>query len=200
MENIVAIQGILRSIEDVTEVNGMAFSGSRAAVITTRQSGREDEAIVLIKDELIAGKQLQTDKPVMLTGAMQTHKNYHTGKVQVYVLADFIEQITGKGWEQENEVRIKGTLALGLKYRQTPKGKNITNMFVKVPCIERDLDCFIPCICWGSRAIEAADYVEGEAVALVGRLQSREYIKRLDDGTTETRICYEVSANEVERI
>ena len=52
---------------------------------------------------------------------------------------------------------------------------------------------YLPCICWGSRAREAARWQVGDVVRLEGRFQSRGYLKLREDGL-ERRVAYEVSA------
>ena len=57
---------------------------------------------------------------------------------------------------------------------------------------------YIPCIFWGRNARYVSELPVGTSLELEGRVQSREYVKKLDDGTTETRIAYEVSVSKVE--
>ena len=57
---------------------------------------------------------------------------------------------------------------------------------------------YIPCIVWGRNALIASDIPVGEKVSLYGRLQSREYVKMLDDETREIKVAYELSASSLE--
>ena len=57
---------------------------------------------------------------------------------------------------------------------------------------------YIPCICWGRNARYASSFRVGERYAIHGRIQSREYIKKLADGTEEVKTAYEVSVAKVE--
>lgn len=196
-DNVVALIGVLKSEEYVETVNGMRFKGERLLVETERKSGAKDEAIVLAETETVR-EALRVGEAAVIVGAMQTYKNGQTGKVLVYVLAEEVRPIEGENWEYENEVRLTGSLGQGITYRETPYGKHITDMFIKVDCIKKPVKCFIPCISWGRYAKVAANMVEGDEIAIKGRLQSREYIKVLPDGTKETRKCYEVSAYEIE--
>lgn len=196
-DNVVALIGILKNEEYVETVNGMRFKGKKLLIETERKSGTKDEAIVLAEDETVR-ETLRVGEAVVIVGAMQTYKNGQTGKVLVYVLAEEVRQIERENWEYENEVRLTGNLGQGITYRETPYGKHITDMFIKVDCIKKPVKCFIPCISWGRYAKVAANMVEGDKIAVKGRLQSREYIKVMPDGTKEMRKCYEVSVYEIE--
>ncbi|MFR7926063.1 MAG: single-stranded DNA-binding protein [Mediterraneibacter faecis] len=57
---------------------------------------------------------------------------------------------------------------------------------------------YIPCICWGRNARYASAFEVGEHVQIIGRIQSRTYIKKLSDTLTEERTAYEVSVSKLE--
>ena len=59
---------------------------------------------------------------------------------------------------------------------------------------------YIPCICWGRNARYASNFDVGEHVRILGRIQSREYVKKLSETETETRTAYEVSVSKLECI
>lgn len=198
--NIVGLMGWLKKIEPVAKVNGMSFKGYKAVVTTERKSKVRDDAIVLIPEELYK-TDLADGTPVMAAGAIQTYKNFATGKVMVYVLASIFEQITGEHWKSENEVKLTGNIGRGTVHRETPNGRRITNIFVRIPCeLNQEANCYIPCICWGGKAEKVAEWEEGTQIKATGRLQSREYEKVLECGTTEVRTCYEVSIGDIERV
>ena len=57
---------------------------------------------------------------------------------------------------------------------------------------------YIPCICWGRNARYASSFEVGSRVGVYGRIQSREYIKKIGEEQTEKRVAYEVSVNKIE--
>jgi Single-stranded DNA-binding protein len=57
---------------------------------------------------------------------------------------------------------------------------------------------YIPCICWGRNARFASGFEVGAHVQILGRIQSREYVKKLDMQETVKRIAYEVSVSKIE--
>ena len=59
---------------------------------------------------------------------------------------------------------------------------------------------YIPCISWGRNARFASNFEVGSRVQIWGRIQSREYVKKLEDDRTEKRTAYEVSVSKMEEI
>jgi hypothetical protein len=137
---------------------------------------------------------------LLVSGKMQTLKNFKSGRVLVFVLADFVA-VSPMAMLQ-NDIALVGELAYIPKHRETPKGRHIADLIVKVRNVLTAGVCFIPCICWNAKADEAAGWQQGDKVKLRGRCQSREYTKRLgtEGQETETRTVYEVSIQEIEKI
>ena len=54
---------------------------------------------------------------------------------------------------------------------------------------------YLPCIAWGIGAAEAREWEVGRKISLVGRLQSRKYIKQ-EDGRSVEKTAFEVSVTE----
>ena len=79
--------------------------------------------------------------------------------------------------------------------RVTPLGRDICDLLLAVNRRSGRSD-YLPCICWGSRAREAAEWTVGTVLHLEGRFQSREYLKLCGDGL-KRRTAYEVSAAEI---
>mgnify|MGYP000672416897 FL=1 len=98
----------------------------------------------------------------------------------------------------QNEAVLTGTVCKPPVYRQTPLGRQITDLCLAVPRLYRRTD-YIPCILWGRTALAAAEYPTGTELTLTGRLQSRTYLKNLGE-TSETRTAYEFSVSACERV
>ena len=84
-------------------------------------------------------------------------------------------------------------------YRTTPFGREITDMLVAVNRNYGKSD-YIPCIAWGRNAKFAGNLEVGDNIELWGRIQSRIYIKRDENGEAEERTAYEVSLSKIEKI
>jgi primosomal replication protein N len=200
LDNAAGLVGQVKSVNQIDNINGLKFDGYEVILETVRPSGVADTAVVIVPDT--APLEILNNR-VMVYGKMQTTKNFETGKVLVYILAEHIGSCP-KG-EEQNEVQLSGILGRGITYRTTPRGKRITDIMVEVPNELRQSLCYIPCICWNEEADEVKDWKEGTAVELSGRLQSRQYSKTIDlyandkvvETVTEQHTCYEVSVNNI---
>ena len=136
---------------------------------------------------------------LLLTGKVQTLKDFQSGRLLVYILADFVA-VSEKAVEQD-EAAVRGVIANKPTYRETPRGKRITDITVKVRNELTGGSCFLPCICWQEQADEAAQWQQGDTGELLGRYQSRQYEKVLDaaTGEREQRTAYEVSVRLIRR-
>lgn len=190
--NTVALQGICTAIRKVDNINTQPFDGYELKVVTERYSKVKDEAIVYAAGDSVA--EIKTEQPVMIIGTMQAYKSFITRKVLVYILATTAEQIRGEHWSYENEVQLSGTLGKNITYRETPRGKRISDISVLVENKIKELHgCYIPCIAWNDTAAMVKEWHEGERVTLKGKLQSRAYTKRISEQQEEQRTAYEVS-------
>ena len=201
-ENAVGLAGrIAGEIEKQPDVYG-ARNLSRLYLEINRAGGSRqasDRVIVIYGQEAEATPgQLVDGAYIMVMGQMQTYKEVPGGRIVVFVLAEYVG-VVSEQVEQQNGVHLEGIVARKPIHRTTPKGKKITEVAVKVPsAFTEGYFSFIPTICWGSDAEAAAEYQEGARVALEGRLQSRDYTKRLD-GTEAILTAYEVSAQHIEK-
>ena len=91
----------------------------------------------------------------------------------------------------------KGYICKKPIYRQTPFGREIADILLAVNRAYNKSD-YIPCIAWGRNARFCQSIEVGQNVKVFGRIQSRQYEKKLDDGTSEIRRAYEVSVSKME--
>ena len=98
-----------------------------------------------------------------------------------------------------NEVVLIGYICKKPIYRQTPFGREISDILLAVNRAYNKSD-YIPCIAWGRNARFCQNLEVGSQVKVVGRVQSRTYEKKHEDGTVETRVAYEVSIGSLEVI
>lgn len=100
---------------------------------------------------------------------------------------------------EANQIYLEGYICKEPVYRKTPLGREIADVLLAVnrPYGKSD---YIPCICWGRTANWAGSLKVGTRCQILGRIQSREYVKKLADETTETRVAYEVSVSKLEAV
>lgn len=204
IKNAVGLAGNLKEVVEIVAICGLAFHGYMAKIEIPRGSGVIDEVAVAFTDaELqgngeIAGFEIAKGSRLLVVGKMQTLKDFGTGQRLVFVLADYVA-LSPKAMIQ-NDVALMGELAYGPKYRETPKGKRITEIFVKTQNMLIPGTSYIPCICWQGMADKVAEWQQGDQVKLLGRCQSRAYSKRTEEhtGEFEERTVREVSVNLIE--
>lgn len=97
----------------------------------------------------------------------------------------------------DNYIFLDGYICKEPIYRKTPLGRDIADLLLAVnrPYGKSD---YIPCICWGRNARYVSGLETGTRMKVWGRIQSRAYIKKLDDGNSEERTAYEVSVSKME--
>lgn len=110
---------------------------------------------------------------------------------------DFVEEIEESS--RTNQIFLDGYICKEPIYRKTPLGREIADLLLAVnrPYGKSD---YIPCICWGRNARYASNFRVGERCAIWGRIQSREYMKKLDEENIERRVAFEVSVSKLERL
>ena len=96
-----------------------------------------------------------------------------------------------------NQIYLDGYICKDPIYRKTPLGREIADLLLAVnrPYGKSD---YIPCICWGRNARFANTFKVGTRCELWGRIQSREYMKKISEEESEKRIAYEVSVSKLE--
>lgn len=206
-DNMAGIAGEITDLQKSTELYGHEIGAAYIAKLKIpRISGIEDEVIAAIPETAIQPKdteEMQAAQPgdkLLIAGKVQKVRDNATGETTVFILADFAAIVEHPLYQ--NEIAITGEIMNIPAMRETPRGKKITDLMVRV---DNELDgggAYIPCICWKAAAEEMARYSRGTVVKLKGRLQSREYIKRRftgsDSETGEVKISREVSAEQIE--
>lgn len=165
-----------------------------------RLSNSEDRIPLMISERLIDVTQDYTGEYIMVHGQFRSY-NRHEEQKNRLVLSVFVREISfmeEPDGTKTNSIWLDGYICKEPIYRKTPLGREIADLLLAVnrPYGKSD---YIPCICWGRNARYASGFEVGEHVQLLGRIQSREYVKRISDTETEKRIAYEVSVSKLEK-
>ena len=167
-----------------------------------RLSGNEDIIPITISERLIANFDLTIGRKVVIEGQFRSYNSYENEKNRL-VLTVFAKDIIDYKEEQEenvsNEVVLNGYVCKKPIYRKTPFGREISDILLAVNRAYNKSD-YIPCIAWGRNARFCENMEVGTEVKIVGRVQSRTYEKKFEDGRTEQRVAYEVSIGSLEVI
>lgn len=135
-----------------------------------------------------------------ITGQFRSY-NYHVENKNRLLLSVFAREVILSDEEpasaKPNSIFLDGFVCKQPVYRKTPLGREIADVLLAVnrPYGKSD---YIPCICWGRNARFADSFSIGGHVQLWGRIQSREYQKKLSETETEKRIAYEVSVSKLD--
>ncbi len=174
-----------------------------------RLSGNADIIPITVSERLITDEMLQEGKKLLVKGQFRSYNSYENEKNRL-ILTVFAKDVTEvEEVEEENEIAKKdvvtnevvlmGYICKKPIYRQTPFGREIADLLLAVNRAYNKSD-YIPSIAWGRNARFCQNLEVGTRVKIVGRVQSRNYEKKLEDGTVETRVAYEVSIGSLEVI
>lgn len=196
-ENSVVICGTVASEPEMSHENhGKEFWGFTVAV--NRLSGVEDRVNVVMERSRFDRLSLHKGDTVEIRGMLRTYNNKSGvgSRLVITVHGKNAEHLTVA--DAENSVELTGTLCKHPVYRRTPLGREICDIMLAVNRHSGRAD-YIPCILWGETARDGALLGVGSTVRIVGRLQSRNYIKN-SNGEQIQRTAFEVSASTMERI
>ena len=174
-----------------------------------RLSDNSDIIPITISERLIANFDLSIGKKIVVEGQFRSYNSYENerNKLVLTVFAKDIREYQEVEQDQEeekekqvsNEVTLNGYICKKPIYRQTPFGREIADLLLAVNRAYNKSD-YIPCIAWGRNARFCENMEVGTEVKVVGRVQSRIYEKKFEDGTVEQRVAYEVSISNLEVI
>lgn len=171
-----------------------------------RLSGNDDIIPITISERLLISDDLEIGKKVIIEGQFRSYNSYVNEKNRL-VLTVFAKEIKfSENQEEEievskenstNEVVLNGFICKKPIYRQTPFGREISDLLLAVNRAYNKSD-YIPCIAWGRNARFCENIPVGTEVKVLGRVQSRKYEKKYEDGTSEVKVAYEVSVSSLE--
>ena len=176
-----------------------------------RLSSAVDIIPITVSERLLTDLNLEIGTKLSIEGQFRSYNSYQNerNKLILTVFAKDIVEIKDEpkieDSEEEkkdvvtNEVTLSGYVCKKPIYRQTPFDREISDLLLAVNRAYNKSD-YIPCIAWGRNARFCQNMEVGTEVKIVGRVQSRKYEKKFEDGTSETRIAYEVSISSMEII
>lgn len=171
-------------------------------VLVKRLSNSDDRIPLMISERLIDVHQDYIGEYIVANGQFRSY-NRHDEQKNRLVLSVFVREVAFVEEEMDgaktNSIFLDGYICKEPIYRKTPLGREIADLLLAVnrPYGKSD---YIPCICWGRNARYASGFRVGEHVQILGRIQSREYVKKLTETETEKRTAYEVSVSKLECI
>ena len=165
-----------------------------------RLSESSDIIPIMVSERLIDVKQDYTGMYAIINGQFRSYNRHEETKNRL-VLSVFAREINiaeqPTGEVRPNYIFLDGYVCKPPIYRKTPLGREIADVLLAVnrPYGKSD---YIPCICWGRNARFAEGFQVGEHIQIWGRIQSREYQKKVSENEFERRVAYEVSVSKLE--
>ena len=193
--NRVFLSGTVESMPKFShETFGEAFY--EVNLLVPRLSNHLDRVPVTVSEKLLIGGKFEIGKYVCIKGQFRSYNKLEDGKSKL-MLTVFVREVCD--FEEDmnpNVIEITGFICKEPIYRTTPFNREICDVLIAVNRAYNKSD-YLPCIAWGRNAKFVSELEVGTKVAIVGRIQSREYQKHTDDGEVLNKIAYEVSINKI---
>ena len=165
-----------------------------------RLSESNDIIPIMVSERLVDVKKDYTGMQAVINGQFRSYNRHEESRNRL-VLSVFAREIEIMEERTEdvrpNYIYLDGFVCKPPIYRKTPLGREIADVLLAVnrPYGKSD---YIPCICWGRNARFAEGFQVGEHIQIWGRIQSREYQKKISENEFEKRVAYEVSVSKLE--
>ena len=193
--NKVFISGeIISDAEFSHEVYGEGFY--EMSVLVKRLSGQGDILPVTVSERLIADKDLKIGVTINAFGQFRSYNKLVDGKSKLMLTVFVRELLDTPVVKNPNSIVLSGYICKPPVYRTTPFNREIADVLIAVNRSYNKSD-YIPCIAWGRNARFAKNLAVGEKIAISGRIQSREYQKRISDEEVKILTAYEVSISKL---
>lgn len=165
-----------------------------------RLSGIYDYIRVMISERLLTEGKLKPGDIIEIEGQFRSYNSFeeNANRLILTVFAKDLRISDTDYGKNPNSLYLNGYICKEPIYRTTPFGREITDMLLAVNRTYNKSD-YIPIIAWGRNARFGKNLKIGDNVKIKGRIQSRDYQKRISEDETVTRTAYEVSVNRIEK-
>ena len=161
-----------------------------------RLSGQADILPVTISERIIRSNDLKEGSILCAEGQFRSYNKLEGGRSRLMLTVFVREPVDAPPVRNPNSIVLSGYICKPPVYRTTPFNREISDLLVAVNRAYNKSD-YIPCIAWGRNARFVQDLAVGSRIMLSGRIQSREYQKRLSEDEVVTMTAYEVSVSKL---
>lgn len=165
-----------------------------------RNSGYQDQINMMVSERTLKPEEIEVGNWLDVQGQIRTYNEEVEGRNRLNIVVfvrDFIRCDETEFWT--NDIFLEGYLCKTPLARTSPLGRRICDMMLAVNRMYNKSD-YIPCIAWGRNAVFSSSLDVGDKIAIHGRLQSRAYKKRENDGSVTVKTAFEVSITQLEMI
>ena len=164
----------------------------------TRLSDSFDIIPITISEKLLLGNDVMVGSKICGNGQFRSYNKLEDGRSKL-LLTVFLREITPFiESENPNYIEITGYVCKEPVFRTTPFKREISDVLLAVNRSYNKSD-YLPCIAWGRNARFVKNFNIGDKVMVTGRIQSRDYQKKINDEFV-TKTAYEVSLNRIELV
>lgn len=165
-----------------------------------RLSDTSDKLVITVSERLIAGIDVGIGSELVIDGQLRSYNKFVDGsnRLILTVFARDIRQLEERG-KNPNQIFLDGFICKAPVYRTTPFGREIADMLLAVNRLYNKSD-YIPTIAWGRNSRFCKSLEIGDNIRVWGRLQSREYQKKVSNDQVIRKIAYEVSISKMEKV
>lgn len=203
IKNKVDLSGVITvppTLDHEFNIGNLVVRMMRAVISTERKSGKTDDIILMYDSSKF---DLKEGDKVKVTGSYRSFNKITSikNKLELYVIPKEIKMLEDLDVmddleDDPNVIILDGFLCKDPIYRTTPFGRKIADLLIAVNTAPNKSD-YIPSIAWGKFAKAVNDLKTGDRIKIKGRIQSRDYVKKINDEYIIERIAYEVSVNKV---
>lgn len=197
--NVVNLRGELdNKLEFSHEIFGEKFYNMKIKI--NRLSDSFDILPMTVSERLLQDIDLDKQNLVNVVGQLESYNKTLNNKNRL-VLTVFVREIKSIDEENKdpNSIFLDGYVCKEPVYRKTPLGREITDLLVAINRPYNKSD-YIPSIVWGRNAKFAKNLKVGDRIQLWGRVQSREYEKKIDENNVVKKMAYEVSISKIKKL
>ena len=199
LNNKIYLEGkVVSGMEFSHEMYGEGFYTFLLEV--TRLSDSVDLLNITVSERLISNMDLSIGKEIVVLGQLRSYNKFVDGanKLILTVFARNIEPCIEKS-KNPNEIFLDGYICKEPVYRKTPFGREIADVLLAVNRAYNKSD-YIPTIAWGRNSRFCQTLEVGDNIRVWGRLQSREYQKKISENEVVKKVAYEVSISKMEKV
>lgn len=167
-----------------------------------RLSGDIDTLEIIISEKLYDIDKIELGIRYYIEGEIRSY-NYYVSeterrKLVINIFAKNLSIAEETDDECLNNFELVGHICKKPIYRKTPFDREISDILLAVNRLYGKSD-YLPCIAWGRNAKFASTLEIGDKIKITGRMQSRQYTKKISDNEEEKKIAYEMSIITLEK-
>lgn len=157
-----------------------------------RLSEQKDILPITLSERLIEDNDLKKGKDISVFGQFRSYNKIEDGKSRLMLTVFVRDILDGSRCKNPNTIYLSGYICKPPVYRTTPFSREIADVLLAVNRAYNKSD-YIPCIAWGRNARFLKTLNVGEKITVSGRIQSREYQKKVSDEISIPKVAYEIS-------